>query len=415
MIIYWKIFFANTNDHKKHERVVILDTKKISAIDKVFIDIALKKQELFNDSKLFVPLRYLFVEFKDKNIRYLINGDGFTCVMNLHTIYREDQNGHEISYSQFSSILRGRDIVIDPNYSCIHGYSISEEELARQIAWDQMPLRKEDFNLSTKEIEILKLFCEDAKILRESHFLGRDSLPALSYRDGENRPYHVEYKIDENEAYASYIIFRRLIMQKEKGCFFKAKNIILDKRKNSHAIFDVLLEQGKKINNIWEKQGEEVFFANGILHYIPELKNMRWGKFINAILNHGLFHQKNDNGTREDYDQYALLINSPCAFDALFFIGVHEIARKICNFAGYVEDILNILGEEIIIPESKKRITPKQEEFEKFLIDKIGELAFILHQKENDLATYSAAKKRANDLLHKTFKGKLRMGEAVIG
>ncbi len=407
MIIYWKIFYADRTDHKSHERSVFLNTKEISAIDKILVDIALEKQSLFDNSKLFIPLRPLFVTLAPgENIPFKKSDGKFTCVMNLYTIYREDQDGNEIDYSQFQSILRGENITIYPNSSCLHGRSISEEDLNRSIVWNNHPLNKKDFYFSSQDIEVLKLFCEDAKLLRESRFLAKDSLPSFYYIVDNNRPYQINYKIDESERNAAYIIFRRLIMENEKACFFKARKIILDKRKNKHSSFDILCAKGKKINSIWKNQGEEIFFAKGLLHMIPELHNICWGHFINAVLNHGLFHQKDMDKTQVEYEQYEKIVNHKLTFEALFYVGVHDIASQICDFANYIEDILQELNVDTEISHPAKRHSLAQDEFEKFITDKIGELAFIF-AKEEGISSYTKAKNRAHEFLHKFFQGKI--------
>lgn len=406
LIVFWKISYADTNDHKSYQRSVFLNTNSINSIERVFVDIAIKKQKLFNNSKLFIPLRPFFTECQEGELKsaFKNDGEGLETVMNLYSIYREDQNGNEIDYSQFLSTLRGEKISINPNYSCINGRSISEEDLNKWIAWDNMPLRTEDFNFSSDDIKILKLFCQDAKILRKSHFL-ENGLPTLQFRGKSDRPFNVKYPIAESEKNDAYLAFRRLIMEGEKGCFLKAKKIVLDKRKNSHPIFKTLLSKGRKIDEIWRKQGQEIFFAKALLYKIPESNNFCWGKFINAVLNHGLFHQRDEDKTQKEYEWYSSVINSSLAFDALFYIGVHEIAKKICDFAGYIEDILNCLEVKINDYSPEKRKTQRQEDFEKYVLEKEGELVFLLQQKENQLLSYNVTKQRAKELLNTTFCG----------
>jgi len=407
MVIYWKIFYADIVDHKSHERSVYLNTKDLSSIDKIFVEIALKKQELFNDSELFIPLRRLFITMgQGKNIPFTKADVRLTCVMNLYSIYREDQDGNEIDYSQFLSILRGENITLRPGYSCIYNRSISEEDLNRFIVWNKYPLKKEDFNFSSQDVNVLRLFCSDAKILRDSHFLGHDSLPSLHFMPEANRPYQVDYKIDSSEKDSVYMVFRRLIMENEMACFFKIKKIILNKLKNRHNSFDILYSKWKKINDLWKKDGEELFVAKGLLHNIPELSGICWGKFIHAVLNHGLFHQKDQDETQIKYEQYETVINDKKTFDALFYIAVHEIARLICDWTSYIEDILSFLGEPLETANSSKRPIAIQDEFQKFVTQKTGELAFYLSRNDNEMS-YEKALQQAMDILQETFKGKL--------
>jgi len=407
MIIYWKIFYADIADQKSHQRSVYLNTKNLSPFDKIFIEIALKKQKQFNNSKLFIPLRRLFITLKqDDDITFSEADDSLCCVTNLFSVYREDQDENEIDYSQFLSILRGEKITLRSGYSCLYNRSISEDDLIRSIVWDNHPLKKDDFIFSPQDVEVLKQFCADAKELQNSHFLGYESLPSFSFVSGAKRSCQIDYQIDPSERDAAYMIFRRLIMISEIACFFKAKKIVLDKRKNKHTSFDILCAKGKKIDALWNKSGEEVFFAKGILHNIPEISAICWGKFINAVLNHGLFHQKDQDETQIEYEQYEAVIDDKKTFEALFYLGVHEIAKLICDFANYVEDILNYLNEKVNSANLDKRPIAIHDEFEKFVEKKKGEFVFYL-AKKNSKISYERAFQRAGDMLQEVFKGKL--------
>lgn len=370
MIILWKIKYADYTDCCAHDRVVYLDTKQLSFIDKTLVEIALKKQEIFGNSKLFVPLRGLFNDFSDDIISLFYTEDS-TWVRNLYSIYTEDLHKNEITSSQFQDILNGKKISLPAGYSCFDNRPIPFEDITRYIIWQKQPLRKDYFSFSSNEIEILNLFCENAKQLQASNLFEPSNI-SLSFTGDAKQPYReckVTYNIISSDIRSAYMYFRLLVMEKEPACYFKVKKIILNSQKNQHGSFSFLKSLERKIDALWHQKNHPLPHPLAIILYnaIPELKNICWGKLIKTNFNHGLFHQKNPNSTEIQYREFEKLINNKELFDAIIFIGVCTIAKMLCDFANYIVDILTCyLDKKIIFKTEYSHPTEAQKEFKDF-------------------------------------------------
>ena len=379
---------------KTFQKHLYIDYNKLSAKDKIFVDIAKEKQKYFDDPSYFFQLRHLFIEGFWSDIENVTNASSVTS-----SNYYEDMNGKWLTEKQFvemSNNSRNLRKTFDGTWV---PDNLSEDAACTLKLYDHVKFAENKFILNDKQVHLLNLFIQDAINIRNSSLMTQNRAVTLNMTLHENT---IVRNISDEQYIASLVSYRRLYMENEPACFNKVVKLL----RNKHFIMHPIINSVNKI-----KEQYDHFLKSSITsldhsgNLIKSSLKSNWcpsGKeLIDIMLYTGIIHQGEEK-TLALKEQILLTLPDEALLEWIFIDLFNKTARCMIKIANIAIKILNAIGKlKIKIPEPNK--DNKEADFEKFLLEKTYHLAQILWE-ENErpdsgfLQYESRAKKEINEM-----------------
>lgn len=383
MIIFWPVDYVDTTERiseewvsdgrpinvpcfKRCRRNLHINTDLLAPRDKLWVDIALKRQNILDDPRYFILLRNLFNEEDPPTTSF----NAFSTVMYME--YYENSSGEQISTAEFIAELYGTGpLAILPNRMIVPA-DLSEEQARASRIPEITPMHSSDFAFTTQDIETLNRFVESTNDLCNSSLCRQPNAMTL------NISYEVLGKNVTREQYiASLVAFRKLYADKEPAGFKRAVRILQNTNKVRHPLVYAINNADKQYEDLLKQK----LTANSFIgHFTKNLLHGEWSptgrEMIKVMFNVNSIHQG-------DKDTYLLeqRIRNAIPSDAIVVFSLWQLLVQLCRpiiiTANYARCALHALGQ-LQVNSKLPDITNKELEFKFFLTKQIPILAEII-------------------------------------
>ena len=386
MIISWVVPYIDKNNYenivstrrdgievkrtayKRANKYRYINTDDLSAENKIFVDIALQAQNLTGTYSYWLNLKDLFIEGSWAGIPHTKH-QAVTAIN-----YFENSSGEQISRNRYMEEHLGLPSTIT-TYNGLQVPADLSEELAKQINIPELiSFKKEDFNLSSEQIDTLNRFIKNFLDLQESSLCKQPS--AMTLVCSEKNKCYISKSISQEQYIASIIIFRR-VYGNEPAAFNKAVGILQDKRVNQHPNIQIINNANRRYNNILSQP----VCQNGLWgDYIRD--NMRGtycptGKeLIKVFFNVECIHQ-GDQETKSLKNKIESSIPNLDLLQFVFWGILQDLKCAMAIVASCAIEILSFLGQ-LSVNKPEPIISNKEHLLHIYIVNKVYELAEII-------------------------------------
>jgi hypothetical protein len=214
MLLFWRIRYFDSRDSQFKDRDLLLETDSLDAVTKAAVETVYELKD-GDRGRAMLRYRHLFTEWEGprEDLRNrLVRHGGLNGVF-IHD-YFEDENGKELSESQFAFALTG-----DPNAVVFPGW-MKQHDIEYALAAPS-PIEIAHVKLSDEQLEVLGYFVRDLRELLASAFF-KEGTPGTISGAGRGGTYVLTTAASDEEIRSFVMIFRLLYMEGERANFLKA-------------------------------------------------------------------------------------------------------------------------------------------------------------------------------------------------
>ena len=318
MMLFWKIRFFDRKQGKLDDRLLYLDTTKLTLELRAAVEIVADAKTNAEQRKI-LQFKYLFKEGKMEDAGEPAEWGSFSFVGPVE--YFEDCDGNELSQDALASLITGKqNVKTIPHGARQHDIDLMFSE-SKPIPFDAA--------ISQEEIDLLGLFGRDLAELMSSTFLkeGPGSIKATGdFSNATSIPKLVTATTDE-EIRSTVIIFRRLYMEKEPANFQKTCTL-MSQILASHPY-------GK-----WLKGAASQFESelNSPANILPFVKNVTFTRkrLVDVFLYTQYAHQPSDKRTKQYHECLLELGNRSEMLTWMFLTELWKLSLEIGNAGRFI-------------------------------------------------------------------------------
>ena len=391
MVIFWKIPYVDKTQkerstilqgnekvehthYKRCARELYINTDELSKKEQIFVDIALKAQNLLGDISCFIFLKDLFKEGK---------GYSISNVFDFYTVkdadYFENAEGKQISPNQYMEELLGLPPMVRLHNNLHVPVEFSEQAAREQNFQELVPFDKKDFQLPEQHIDTLNRFVNGVIELQNSSLCTQYHALTLT-KTGES--FSLKQDISEEQYRASLLAFRKLYMHKEPANFKNTVKILRNKQYINHPIIEIINLKNEEYENILnqklcEHHLHQYFFENTLDQSIcPDGKTL-----IDVMFNVDCIHQGNDE-TRKKRNEVEQIISNQDVLKFLVWSLLLRLQEPIGEVAKQALRILEFLdAKNISIPSPS--ISNAERKFFQYVLMRSADVAEIIWNENN--------------------------------
>ena len=284
MMLFWKIRYFDRNRRKLDDRLLYLDTSRLSPELRAVVEIVAEAKTNAEKRKI-IQFKHLFTEGKIEDAGEPAEWEMFSFVGPSE--YFEDCDGNELSQDDLGSLITGKQNV----RTIPHGARQHDIDLMFSAA-KPIPL---EVVVSQEEIDLLGLFDRDLVELMSSTLVkeGPGTITATGDFSGTTSTPKLATAVTDEEIRSTVTIFRRLYMENEPANFQKTCKL-MSEILATHPYGD------------WLKGAASQFESdlNSTEGFLPFVKNVTFTRkrLIDVFLYTQYAHQPSDKRTKQYRD-----------------------------------------------------------------------------------------------------------------